>query len=493
MWCRVQYDSLGGPARPDSLRAKYSVLVAASMLVLYPQEVSAARPISNPPSSLTVRAILRKRSTPGTGVGIVVGIVDKSGPRFVSVGVSRKVGGRTAGPDTIFEIGSVTKVFTGLLLSEMTLDGEVRPTDAVIQYLPREVGLAEGGIQTISLLDLATHTSGLPDVPDNLNQANTSDPYATYTTTQLFAFLERYRPPQEAQRGYAYSNLGMGLLGEALARRAGVGYPTLVQSRITGPLGMTSTGVDVPATLKGRLAVGHDASLDPTSYWHLPALAGAGALHSTARDLIVLLTAELGLQNLPLRAAMQEQLVPRRPAGRSNRTVALGWHIDATSAGPVVWHNGGTGGFRAFLGFNQQTRVGVVVLTNSNAPPGVDDIGWHILTGSPVLPPRPVPKRVVLSTRTLKAYVGDYLLSKAVTIHVTLVDGHMFAQITGQPKLEILPENRADFFWKALDARATFEFDPDGQVKGMVLSQAGRTTEARRLSMTSKVSDGSVR
>ena len=197
--------------------------------------------------------------------------------------------------DTIFEIGSATKVFTSLLLADMVQRGEVALNDPVAKFLPAGVSVPERNGRQITLVDLATHTSGLPRLPANLNPKDPNNPYADYTPEQLYQFLSSYQLPRDIGAQYEYSNLGGGLLGFALARRAGMSYEALVKSRICDPLGMKDTGITLTPEMKARFAVGHDQGLARVENWDLPTLAGAGALRSTANDLLAFVSANIGL------------------------------------------------------------------------------------------------------------------------------------------------------------------------------------------------------
>jgi D-alanyl-D-alanine-carboxypeptidase/D-alanyl-D-alanine-endopeptidase len=219
--------------------------------------------------------------------------------------------------DTVFEIGSVTKVFTSLLLADMVQRGEVALTDPVAKYLPPGIKMPERGGRQITLQDLATHTSGLPRLPPNLAPKDPANPYADYSVEQLYQFLSSYQLTRDIGSQYEYSNLGGGLLGHALARRAGMDYGALVRSRICEPLEMKSTGITLSAGMKARMAVGHDRSLDAVENWDLPALAGAGGLRSTANDLLTFLAANLGYTKSVLAPAMSAMLATRRPYGRA--------------------------------------------------------------------------------------------------------------------------------------------------------------------------------
>lgn len=356
------------------------------------------------PTDAEISAVLTTRvETERRASGIVVGVIDAQGRRVIARGAPG-AGGRPLDGKTEFEIGSVTKVFTSLLLADMVRRGEVALDDPAAMYLPPGATLPERDGTPITLIDLATHTSGLPRLPGNLKPRNPADPYAGYTDAKLYAGLRSARLNSPPGVAYAYSNLGAGLLGQLLARRAGLLYADLVTARITGPLGLTDTAITLSPEQKARRAVGHDEGLSPVGYWTMDSLAGAGGLSSTADDLLAFLAAALGYGQTPLHGAMADQLVPRRPAGEGME-VALGWHILPIPGGEIVWHNGGTGGFRSFVGFDRARRVGVVVLVDTASPVGGDDIALHLLAGAPLSKPKPVRLAASGWWRRLKASV----------------------------------------------------------------------------------------
>ena len=448
---------------------------------------AAATATSSTPSDAEIVAVLKTRvETERRTVGVVVGVIDAKGRRILSAGARAAGDTRPLDGDTAFEIGSVTKVFTALLLADMVRRGEVKLDDPAAKYLPPGVTLPQRGGAQITLIDLATHTSGLPRLPGNFTPKDPANPYADYDDAKLYAFLPTAPLNSDIGATYSYSNLGAGLLGQLLARRAGLPYAALVQKRITGPLGLKDTTIALTPAQKARLAVGHDASLAPTPYWDLDSLAGAGALHSTANDLLTFLAAELGYVDTPLKGAMADQLVPRRPAG-GNLKVALGWHVSprpgaaGDPAGEIIWHNGGTGGFRSFVGFDKARGLGVVVLMNASNDIGGDDIGLYVLAGAPVSKVAPPRQTVAVAPEILDRYVGQYQLTPAMLVTVTRQDQRLMAQLTGQPVFEIFAESPTDFFWKVVDAQAYFELGPDGKATSLTLRQNGREMIAPRL------------
>jgi serine-type D-Ala-D-Ala carboxypeptidase/endopeptidase len=336
------------------------------------------------PTDAEIRKILARRIDDyGQSIGIVVGLLGPAGRRLVSYGALEKGDPRPLAGDTVFEIGSVTKVFTAQLLTDMVQRGEVALSDPVATCLPAHVKVPQRSGRQITLQDLATHRSGLPRLPSNFKPADRSNPYADYTLEQLYEFLSTYELPRDVDSQFEYSNLGYGLLGHVLERRAGTNYEWLVRTRILDRLGMNSTGVALSPGMKARLASGHNGKLERVALWDLTTLSGAGALRSTAIDMLTFLEANLGYSESPLGPAM---LRIHRPTGLEG---PIGWQIVTldglfTRDGHhIVCHSGGTAGFQAFLGFDPKARTGVVVLANalsiSRASSGIDDIGPHLL------------------------------------------------------------------------------------------------------------------
>jgi serine-type D-Ala-D-Ala carboxypeptidase/endopeptidase len=308
-------------------------------------------------------------------VGAVVGVASDGTTQIAGFGVTGPNGG-TPDEATSFQIGSVTKVVTALLLAEAVTRGEVALDQPLTAAFPSAAPHPSG--RPIRLVDLATHSSGLPRLPPGfVPQARRQrhDPYANFTIEQLEQALTQppKRPPGGRPR---YSNYGAGVLGEALARLTGDPYAQLVHDRIVVPLGLRDTSIEVPGS--GRhIAVGHTRRGQVTPDWHLPALAGAGALRSSVRDLLVLLRAHLDPDSTSLEPAVRLVLEPRARISRP-LAVGLGWHIlDRKDGARWWWHNGGTGGFRSYVGFDPTARRAVAVLAND--PRSVDRIGQLLL------------------------------------------------------------------------------------------------------------------
>jgi len=440
------------------------------------------------PSDEEIRKILVERiDTHRQSVGIVVGVIEPGGRRIVTYGSRAKGDARPLDGDTIFEIGSITKVFTSLLLADAVRRGEVALSDPVAKYLPPEVKMPERG-RAITLQDLATHTSGLPRMPDNFQPKDPANPYADYSTDQMYQFLSRYQLTRDPGATVEYSNFGAGLLGHVLARRAGMDYETLVRTRVTGPLGMRHTAIALSPEMQARLAPGHSPALEPVPNWDLPTFAGAGALRSSTNDMLTFLAAALGYGSSPLDSAFATMLSIRPPPSSTAPDTALGWQIFKGKETEVIWHNGGTGGYRTWVGYEPRSRTGVVVLTNAGTAAGPDDIGRHLLVpSSPLLqkfptqgPPKPRTQTTV-DAAVFERYVGRYQLAPSAVLTITRDGTRFFVQLTGQPTFEIFAESEKDYFLKVVDAQLTFETDAQNKAVAVVLHQNGIDQRAPRI------------
>jgi CubicO group peptidase (beta-lactamase class C family) len=454
-------------------------LTAATALLVVVAGTSLAQTI---PSDSAIRSILKERVDSGRAPGIVVGILEHGQRRYIAYG-SAGPGRPPLNEHTIFEIGSISKTFTSLLLADAVTRGEVRLDEPVADLLPAGTTVPSRDGKVITLELLATHRSGLPRLPTNLVPADPADPYADYTAPRLYAFLATYQLPRAPGDSAEYSNLGVGLLGHALVRRAGASsWGALVAQRIAGPLGMRETFVDVPADARARVAAGHDASMDTVPAWHFDALAGAGALRSSAADLLTYLAAELDTVSTsgPLGRAMARARTPRADFGGGNR-IALAWLIQGSTNPPFWWHNGETGGFTSFVAFDPARQVAVVVLANAGVQ--VDDIGAHLIDPSVPLhmPPIPVHRTVVsLPVAALERVVGDYPLAPTFVLQVSRIGDALYLQATGQQKVRLWPEAPDRFFIKEVDAQLTFTFNGNGSATSVTLRQNGASQTAPR-------------
>ena len=415
------------------------------------------------------------------GSGISVAVVDEAGTKFYNFGkVSKQADAKFVNENTVYEIGSVTKVFTGTLLAEAVKRGEVKLDDPISKYLPETVKTPKFGGREITLLDLTTHSSALPRLPANLKPKNPLNPYADYTAGQMYEFLGEVKLDGEIGSKIDYSNLGVGLLGHILALRANMSYEDLVKQRILEPLGMNDTAVTFSPAMKSRLAVGYDSEGKQISNWDFQALAGAGALRSTAADMAKFLSANLGFSKTKLTDSLTEAQKVRRSADDSPLKVGFNWITTKPGEKEIIWHNGGTGGYRSFAGIEKESKKGVFVVTNGFD--SVDDIGFHILDSKVPLREAEESKPVkILDEKILETYVGEYQLAPTFSVIITREGKQLFGQATNQPRFELFAESEDEFFIKAVKASVTFTKDENGKIDGLVLHQGGSDIPGKKI------------
>jgi CubicO group peptidase (beta-lactamase class C family) len=459
-----------------------------------PSSVAKAPKTWRLPSNSAVRQILARRiDTERRGVGIVVGMISPAGRRVVAYGAPDVGDPRRVNGETIFEIGSISKTFTALLLQDMALKGEVGLDDPVSKYLPPGTKVPSRGGKAITLRQLATHTSGLPEDLPNPKAKRLEEAFDNATEAALYDFLATYQLTRDPGSEWDYSNLGVGLLGVALSHRAGTDLDTLIRQRVTGPLGMHSTALTITPELQPRMAVGHDAFLRPEPPYQMgPAEQAAGQIRSSADDMLKYLAAEMGYVSTPLKPAMDAMLTREQPGMAGGFKQALGWMILDEPSGRIVTHSGGTFGQRAFTAFNPKTREGVIVLSNAESATGVDDIGLHIISGLPINPLAPAPPAPVkgvarpeqsLSAEAAKAFVGRYRLSRSITVTIGYDAGHLISTTqVGERKGASVPvvwHGGTDFSITSGADTIELAFQTGSAGQSPVLIWRGSTTEYR--------------
>ena len=413
-------------------------------------------------------------------VGISAGVLDGSRTTTASGGVALFGGNARVTDSTIFEIGSITKVFTGTLLANMVLKGEVALDDPVAKYLPGwSVPRYQG--REITLLDLATQSSGLPRLPDNFKPADGLDPYADYDDAHLQAFLAAYQLTRAPGTLYEYSNLGMGLLGRALAFRAGTTYEALLRSRILDPLRMTHTRITEDPAWGTLQSTGHGATFAPVKAWHFVALQGAGALRSSVSDMLKFAAALRDTTTGPLAKALAMAIRPRRLISGVD-SIGLAWHHKHVGGIDVVWHNGGTAGFRSWLSADLVSHRAVVAITNAGSV-SLDGVGVELLRNLPLTAPTSIdpPKEMALPAAALAKLTGRYELSPQFAFEITQRGDTLWAQATGQGTLPVFPSSPTSFFYKVVKAELLFQVDSSGMVTGLILRQNGADQPARKV------------
>ncbi len=320
---------------------------------------------------------------PGTNGGVALGVVQRGIRRIFVYGPVKE--------DSIFEIGSISKTFTALMLAEMVAQHKVKLDEPVRELLPPGTVAKPEGAE-ITLLDLATQQSGLPRMPDNFHPADPQDPYADYRPANLYEFIAKHGVSKPANTRFSYSNLGLGLLGQALANRAAMAYPELLKAEITGPLELNDTAVNLSPEQEKRFTPGHSAQHRVAHAWHLDALAGAGGIRSTASDMLTYLEAQLHpdkVRHAETLASAIEVSHELRADAMPGIKVGLAWLFDTKTGG--YWHNGATGGYSSYAVFNPKEDYAVVVLFNTTIGGNgsfADRLGQHVaerLSGRPAI------------------------------------------------------------------------------------------------------------
>jgi CubicO group peptidase (beta-lactamase class C family) len=385
--------------------------------------------------------------------GLVVGLYDVG--KTEVYGFGKGPGQKPPDGNTLFELGPITTVYTSLLLADAVQRREITLDTPVSELLPLGVTMPIRDKIAITLKHLAMHVSGLPAHPPSIMARGVApDPFAGYGENELYGDLlhtELIAPPGTQLN---YSPYGAGLLGFVLGRKIGASYAKALETRVLRPLGLTDTFASVPPALAARRASGTADDLASTVPWTFDALAGAGAVVSSARDQLRLIDAELDAADgstQPLRRAMKLTQEPQ--IDRPGDNVSLGWLIDSTGR---YWRNGGTGGYHAFIGFDPKSKRGVVLLasTATSTIERLVDPMYKVLEGAPP-PPVKLP-----GAAELAAFAGNYDLG-GTTLQVIVEGKRLFLSGPGEPRHRLAPIGDREFWLEALQSLAVFEKEGD--------------------------------
>jgi len=336
--------------------------------------------------------------------------------------------------------------------------------------LPTTVKMPSRNGQVITLAHLASHRSGLPPMPENLTPADKKNPFADCSMEQVFEFLSSYELPRDPGSAYEYSNLGMGLLGDLLARRTRTNYEQLVLDCICKPLEMTDTRIKLSPEMQSRFATGHDPDLNPAKHLEFLSLAGAGAFRSTANDFLKFLAAALNPQHDRLSKALQTSQAARANTIGPGWEAAWGWHFN-TLSDEILHHSGKTTGFYSYMGINRKRNRAVVVFSNCSR--SIDDIGCHLVDPGNEL--NPAGRPIVLDESTLESYVGTYALTPNFAMTVSREKNQMYLD-----GAEIFALARNEFFCDGGPARLSFKTNVSGTVTELIVHEAGKELRAVR-------------
>ncbi len=458
------------------MRAPYQcvALVLAAGLLL-PSRVGAQHFPPDQDLELMLRYLTEDAGVPG----IVLGVLEADGStRIVAYG-SGGPDARPLGPLSLFDLGSVTKTFTGTLLADAVERGEVALDDPVAEYLPPDVTVPSSGGREITLLDLATHTSGLPMWGRNPDPPDPRNPFADYSVETMYAFLSHYRLPREPGSQYEYSNLGFGLLGHALARANGTTLPALLRERVLEPLGMDMTAYAPKGEDAGWLTVGHEpGDVVPVE---TDARRGAGGLYSNVRDMLLYLEANIGLPRTELERAMRMAQRARVPTDEGGVDVGLGWRTVTMAGRHVIMHGGRHNGFMAWICFDPERRIGTVLLTNTEA------FGDGLGTDLVFLSPPPAEWQAEVDTALLRDYAGKYEGASGQAFYVRLEkEGFLTYQPSGKARARMYAKSDSSFYLLRGPWSFAFHRDDAGDVAAMTMAVDRREPTAQGTTQTAR-------
>ena len=411
-------------------------------------------------------------------VGIAIGLYDNGKTAFVYGGHRSLHQAYPIDENVRFEIGSISKTFTGILLAEAVIKGELRLETPINELLKPAVN--NEALSKITLRQLSTHSSGLPRLPSNMAPKNGRDPYVDYSKTELNAFLTNLTSVKPADDEVVYSNLAVGLLGVLLSQNSDTSFDDLVSKTIFAPLEMTEAYVNTPLSPLKNLALPHNDALTPQSPWRFDTMAAAGGISATLPDMMKYLEANITHDNTLKDAISLSQTTKFKGFDESTK-MGLAWITRELSTGTALWHNGGTGGSRSFIGFNPSTQKGLVVLANASVSlePAAfayleDKVQAHLATMiAEIEQDKP-------SEADLAQLIGDYPVAPTFILSVTQDKDRLFVQATNQQKLEVFPKSKLRFFYKAVEAEIEFYVDDNGRAQSLTLFQGGREMPAQR-------------
>ena len=406
-----------------------------------------------------VSALLKQRLG-YQGVGLVALQTQGTRQSVVAEGLPRAGSLNALRPDALFEVGSITKTFTALLLADAVLRKVVALDGAVEDALPGHKLRDKAG-EPIRWVDLATHRSGLPRLPDNMKPAQPTDPYADYGEAQLLQFVDQHVSTVLRNSRWAYSNLGFGLLGHALGRALGSDYATQLGLRVLQPLGLNDAWLSLPPSQAQRLVTGHNGQGAPVPHWHFDVMAPAGALLMSGASLGRYAQAALGVVDNPLREAFALAQREHAPGASPANPMGLAWIRAPLNGRTVLNHDGGTFGFSASLWLDPSRQRATAVL--SNAMVEVKDLALHLLDASLPLTDFSLTRQtaLTLTDEQRQAVVGVYALNPQFKITVSLRSGHLWAQATGQGGFELFASSPRRFFAKVTPLQ--IEFSPEAR------------------------------
>lgn len=398
---------------------------------------------------LAKKAVADKRSK-----SIIIGIINANGRTIIKEGLIDEENAVLPDEKTIYEIGSITKVFTSLVLADMSLKKELSLTDPASKFLKKGIKLPTRNGKEISLLNLAVHRSTLPRFPYNVDPKDLDNPYADYSEKEMFEYLSSFQPDMDIDSKWKYSNTGYGLLGYILTSVSQQkNYESLIKRKICSPLNMNSTVITMNPKLERNRATGYSEYGKPVNFVVLSAIEAGGGLRSNLSDLFTFTAANLGFIKSDLFPAMELTHMKQSKKEDHLGYATLGWTLWDDNGKNIVFKDGGTPGFSSFLGIDKKNRFGVIILSNSKN--SITDIGLHIMDPNHKIEPYKYTWRLL---DTLRTSVKNKGIDYSIELYKNL-------KSLGNPEF-VFDQNQLDYLGHELrkenkieDAIKIFEFN----------------------------------
>ncbi len=455
------------------MRLLASILILIAGISILSDRLNAAN------ISSTVKTSIQRRVDYGYNPGIIIGVVDQSGRDFYAYGETSLGSQELPNENTVYEIGSISKVFTTSLLADMIQQGDLQLDDSVQSFLPDDTSVPTRSGRSITLEHLATHTSGLPVNQPDVATNNPVNPFFPFPATELYDFLNTHQLSRTPGREFEYSNLGLGLLGHALSNHLNTTFEDALTQRILEPLQLFDTVIDPSPAQTSRRAQGYSGVVERPPF-KMEVLGAAGQILSTANDMLTFIEHQLGLRQSNLSSAFEDAQTARVSAGAPGQDVGLGWFIIAAGPDTIHMHDGATMGHNTMAGFNKARNLGVVVLSNAriNQYSGVQDLGFRSLI--PGFPLNPIRRPRTIAPEALEDYVGMFAETDGTSFTFEIAHDHLTAGFSEDQGVRFtLYPSRTDQFQlyeAAITATATFVRNTEDQVIAMDWEQ-GDTTQ----------------
>lgn len=397
---------------------------------------------------------------------IAVGLTDSTGTHFYVHGWSDLKKQIKADQYSLYELGSITKAFTGLLLAKFAVQDSLSLLTPADKFLPDSINLKDKKGNRVTLKSLATHSSGLPRLPTNLNVTDQFDPYTNYDQNSMYSFLGHYTP-RTVGKNFVYSNLGFGLLGDVLSNYKQTPYRSLIQNQILNPLHLKSTYFKVPTAKSSHMAKGY-LGTEEVPFWHFKVMDAAGGLKASITDLHQF--GQHFIDNASSFAEIDAIATKSYFTDQDGNHYGLGWFIDEQK---TVFHGGGTGGFRTFIAIDLKNDRVISVMSNSGSST-IEDLAKYLI--NPKAYPLQIDKEEVsITEEKLKPYQGVYINDGlGLNYTIMLKNKHLHAQLNQQPEFPLFYQGKDRFIYKVVKAEVVFEKDENNTVVGLLLNQNGQ-------------------